>query len=139
VPSGDGGNLWTVLVNATNGVAVMSANGTFSYTPTANYNGPDTFTYQVCDADNDCSSTTVTIAVGSVVLPVRLLDPMRLGDDFVFSFETQPNHTYTVEYLDALATQPWTTLTNLVGSGSNVTFTNTISTSGARFYRVTAQ
>ena len=74
----------------------------------------------------------------SVVLPVRLTDPLRLGDDFVFSFETQSNHTYTVEYLDALATQPWTTLTNLVGSGSNVTFTNTIITS-ARFYRVTAQ
>src|SRR5437870_2279799 len=66
VPSGDGGNVWAVLVNAAHGVVVMSANGTFSYTPAANYNGPDTFTYQVCDADNDCSSATVTITVDAV-------------------------------------------------------------------------
>src|SRR5437667_7425904 len=58
VPSGDGGNVWAVLANAAHGVVVMSTNGTFSYTPAANYNGPDTFTYQVCDVDNDCTTAT---------------------------------------------------------------------------------
>src|SRR5205814_4474741 len=53
-------------VNAAHGVVVMSTNGTFSYTPAANYNGPDTFTYQVCDVDNDCAGTTVTITVTPV-------------------------------------------------------------------------
>jgi len=74
----------------------------------------------------------------SIVLPVRLMDPMRVGNEFVFSFETQSNRTYTVEALDACAAPPWT-LTNLAGSGGTVTLTNTISTPGARFYRVTAQ
>jgi uncharacterized repeat protein (TIGR01451 family) len=63
VPSGDGGNVWTVLSPAAHGVVVMSTNGIFSYTPAATYKGPDSFTYQVCDANNDCSSTTVTITV----------------------------------------------------------------------------
>src|SRR5439155_1319153 len=66
LPSGDGGNVWSVLSPATQGVVVMSTNGTFTYTPAANYNGPDTFTYQVCDVNNDCSSATVTITVVSV-------------------------------------------------------------------------
>src|SRR5207244_911477 len=66
VPSGDGGNVWAVLFNAAHGVVGMSTNGTFSYTPAANYNGPDSFTYQVCDVDNDCAGTTVTITVTPV-------------------------------------------------------------------------
>src|SRR6267142_1796766 len=84
VPSGDGGNVWAVLANAAHGVVVMSTNGTFSYRPAANYNGPDTFTYQVCDADNDCSSTTVTIAVGAVNdVPVANPDSYTVNEDAV--------------------------------------------------------
>src|SRR4030095_16013906 len=40
VPSGDGGNVWAVLVNAAHGVVVMSTNGTLRYTAAANYKGP---------------------------------------------------------------------------------------------------
>src|SRR5204863_376995 len=86
VPSGDGGNVWAVLVNAAHGVVVMSTNGTFSYTPAANYNGPDSFTYQVCDVDNDCASATVTIAVGSVNdVPVVNPDSYTVNEDAVLS------------------------------------------------------
>ena len=36
--------------NATNGEVVLNADGTVSFTPTANYNGPASFTYQVKDS-----------------------------------------------------------------------------------------
>ena len=40
--------------------------GTFSYTPNANYNGSDSFTYTITDADGSTSTATVTIGVTPV-------------------------------------------------------------------------
>ena len=37
--------------------------GTYTYTPDANFNGTDVFTYQICDVDGDCESATVTITI----------------------------------------------------------------------------
>ncbi|MEO0370279.1 MAG: Ig-like domain-containing protein, partial [Pseudomonadota bacterium] len=39
-----------VLTTPTNGTVVMNADGTFTYTPDADFNGMDTFTYQVTDS-----------------------------------------------------------------------------------------
>jgi hypothetical protein len=75
----------------------------------------------------------------SVVLPVLLVDPRRVGDDFLFSFKTLSNHTYGIEYLDDLANPPWVALTNVPGTEGMVTFTNAISPEGVRFFRVVAQ
>ena len=64
----------------------------FSYTPAANYNGPDTFTYHVCDADNDCSSATVTITVGSVGdVPVANPDSYTVNEDAVLNGNVTTN------------------------------------------------
>ena len=65
-PSGDGGNVWSLVTQALHGTAVVNANGTFTYTPAANYNGTDVFTYQLCDADADCTTATVTITITAV-------------------------------------------------------------------------
>src|SRR6188768_2925469 len=65
-PSGDGGNTWSLVGvdgGATNGSVVMNPDGTYTYTPDANYNGMDVFTYQVCDVDADCDTATVTITI----------------------------------------------------------------------------
>jgi hypothetical protein len=64
---------------------------------------------------------------------------MRVGDDFLFSFQTLSNHTYSVEYLDDLANPPWVPLTNLPGTDGMVTFTNALSPEEGRFFRVVAQ
>ena len=61
-PSGDGGNLWTKLSDPAHG-SVSFTNGAYTYTPAANYNGLDSFTYQVCDVDGDCAEATVTITI----------------------------------------------------------------------------
>ncbi len=47
----------------TNGTVVFNPDGTFTYTPNTDFEGEDSFTYQVCDADGLCDETTVTIIV----------------------------------------------------------------------------
>ena len=51
---------------AVNGTLVFNSNGTFNWTPNANYNGTVTFTYQACDPSNACDPATVTITVSAV-------------------------------------------------------------------------
>ena len=47
-----------------NGVVVINANGTVTYTPNAGFNGTDTFEYTVEDAGGNYSSALVTVQVG---------------------------------------------------------------------------
>ncbi len=65
-PSGDGGNVWALAAEATNGVVVVNAGGTFTYTPNANFNGADSFSYTITDADGDVSTATVSFNVGAI-------------------------------------------------------------------------
>jgi gliding motility-associated-like protein len=73
--SGDGGNVWSKASDPSHGTVVVNPDGTYVYTPAANFNGTDSFTYKLCDADGDCSTATVTITVWSVNdLPVAVDD-----------------------------------------------------------------
>ena len=48
---------------ATNGAAVVNADGSVTYTPNGGYSGSDSFTYTVVDADGDSATAKVTIDV----------------------------------------------------------------------------
>ncbi len=110
--SGDGGNVFSVNTNATNGTVVMNADGTFTYTPNANYNGPDSFTYDLTDADGDVSTATVTINVAPVDdTPVAVNDTVNATEDTVFNGDVSGNDT-------------------LSGDGGNVFSVNTNATNG---------
>ena len=61
--SGDGGNVWTLKTSPTHGNITFNGDGTFVYTPNLNYNGVDTFTYLITDANGDYSQGSVTITV----------------------------------------------------------------------------
>src|SRR5262249_41588242 len=53
-----------------NGTLVFNADGTYTYTPAADFNGTDSFTYRAVDALGAVSNTaTVTISVNSVNAP----------------------------------------------------------------------
>jgi hypothetical protein len=48
------------------GTLVDNGNGTFTYTPAANYHGPDSYTYTVTDGNGGTATATVSISVASV-------------------------------------------------------------------------
>lgn len=60
------GSNFTKITDPLHGVVVFNSNGTFTYTPTADYAGDDSFTYQVClpvPNATICSSATVYVSV----------------------------------------------------------------------------
>ena len=54
-----------VVTEPSNGTLVLNSDGSFSYTPDADFYGTDTFTYVANDGSNDSTETTVTIIVDS--------------------------------------------------------------------------
>jgi Ca2+-binding RTX toxin-like protein len=54
------------LTQPANGTAVLNSNGTVTYTPNANYSGPDGFTYQVNNGRDTSNTATVSITVRPV-------------------------------------------------------------------------
>ena len=50
----------------TYGTVIDNGNGTFTYTPNANYNGPDSFAYTVIDGNGGSSTATVNLTVNPV-------------------------------------------------------------------------
>lgn len=69
----DGDSLTYAVVTATtHGTLVFDSNGMFVYTPTLNYNGPDSFTFKANDGQADSNVGTVSITVVSVDSPLTL-------------------------------------------------------------------
>ncbi|MBK8577068.1 MAG: tandem-95 repeat protein [Candidatus Accumulibacter sp.] len=62
-PLGDGGNTWALATGPSHGSVVVNADGSFTYTPDADYHGPDSFTYTLTDADGDVSTATALLTV----------------------------------------------------------------------------
>ena len=86
----DGPSLTAVLVsNAAHGNVTLNANGSFTYTPAANYNGPDSFTYKVYDGSLYSNVATVYLTVGAVDdAPVAVNDSYAGTEDTVLNVST---------------------------------------------------
>ncbi len=63
IPSLDGGNIWSKTTDPTHGTLIFNIDGTFTYTPVADYVGLDSFTYTLTDKDGDSSTATVNIMI----------------------------------------------------------------------------
>ena len=69
------------------GTVVMNADGSFTYTPAANFNGTDSFTYTVSDPNGSTSTETVTISVSAVNdAPVAAADNLSTGANTPLNF-----------------------------------------------------
>jgi hypothetical protein len=73
---------------------------------------------------------------GSDPQPVTIIDPHCVGTDFVLSFNSQPDHSYAIEFAPSLVGAAWQTSTNVTGTGGTITVTNHNPDSTQRFYRV---
>ena len=61
---------------------MLNEDGTFTYTPNSNYNGPDSFTYTITDGNGGTATATVTITVVPVNdAPVAVDDSASTNED----------------------------------------------------------
>ncbi len=75
-----------------NGSVVVEADGTVTYTPDPDFNGVDTFTYDVCDPDGLCDTATVTVTVNSVNdAPVANDDTATTDEDTAVDIDVLAN------------------------------------------------
>jgi VCBS repeat-containing protein len=63
---GEGSFTATIVTVPAHGVLTQNADGSYTYTPDANYNGADSFTYLVNDGALDSNIATVTLAITAV-------------------------------------------------------------------------
>src|SRR6185369_8305403 len=83
----DGDTLTAVLVSLpTHGSLTLNTNGSFSYVPAANYNGPDSFTYQANDGQANSGIATVSITITGVNDP-----PVAVNDSYTTPEDTTMN------------------------------------------------
>ncbi|PKQ62751.1 hypothetical protein BZG02_11115 [Labilibaculum filiforme] len=80
--------------NPANGTVVVNADGTYIYTPNPDFNGIDTFTYTIEDADGDQDTATVSITVNPVNdTPIAVNDTNTVDEDTPVSANVLDNDT----------------------------------------------
>lgn len=67
------------------GTLTLNEDGSFTYTPTAGYQGVDTFTYKANDGTVDSAVTTVTITINGV--PAGIADSYTTAEDTVLTVD----------------------------------------------------
>lgn len=86
------------------------------------------------------SSSRFSIQGGFWIWPAPIIfAPAKVGNSFVFSFQTESGKTYSVQYVDSLSALNWQNLPNLAGDGSVKTVTNSAPGVAQRFYRLIEQ
>ena len=78
-----GSGLTAVLVSGpAHGTLTLNSNGSFTYSPAANYNGSDSFTYKANDGALDSNVATVSLTVTPVNdAPVAANDSYSTSED----------------------------------------------------------
>lgn len=122
------------------GQVTDNRDGSFSYIPVADFVGTDTFTYTICDAQDNCSTATITITVedegnpqanddeeNTVVGQSRIIDDLLVNDDItdeaVLTSVQSPTTAGGTVVLNADATVTYTPATGFMGTD---TFTYSI-------------
>lgn len=119
---GDGLLANEVPVKATeNGTLTLQSNGTFIYTPNNNFEGAETFAYQVCDNDNLCGEATVTIkvtAIPSSAAHTVMQDEWLLQIARCYGTTVQSIRSHnTIPYPDRIYPGQTLTITNIGSAG----------------------
>jgi VCBS repeat-containing protein len=86
----------TDLTNPEHGTAVLSQDGTLTYTPVANYNGTDSVVYTISDGTGATTTATVSITVTAVADP-----PTAVDDGYTVDEDTQLTGNVLVNDSDA--------------------------------------
>src|SRR5207245_210631 len=78
-----------VVAGPAHGTLTLNANGSFTFTPAANYNGPDSFPYKANDGSLASNVATVAITVTAVNdPPVAANDSVTTNEDTALTIAT---------------------------------------------------
>ncbi len=123
---------YSVVSGPADGVLMLQSNGSFTYTPTTKYYGPDSFTFQAFDGIAYSNVATVSI----VVYPVNLQPPVANND----SYATAQNTALSISAPGVLAndTDPKNLALTAVLVGGPVHGTLTLNSNGSFLYTPTA-
>ena len=78
----------TPIVDTTNGNLTLNVDGSFSYTPDANYVGIDTFTYELNDGSGGISTAVVFLNINPNTAPSAVNDSYQMDEDSVLTGTT---------------------------------------------------
>ncbi len=76
------------LASPSFGTLVLNSNGTYTYTPSTNFNGTDSFEYEVCDDENpaQCDQAVVTITISNENdAPIAIDDTPTVNEDNILT------------------------------------------------------
>ena len=86
------------------------------------------------------SSSRFSIQGGFWIWPAPIIFvPVKAGNNFILSFQSEPGKTYTVQYVDSLSSLNWQNLPIVAGDGTAKTVTNFAPNVTQRFYRLVEQ
>ena len=71
--------------------------------------------------------------------PPLIFGPQQIGNDFVFSFWSDPGAVYQVQFATSLSALNWQYLPSITGDGTAKTVTNAGAGNGVRFFRLFQQ
>ncbi len=126
----------------THGTLNLNANGSFMYTPAANFNGSDTFTYEADDGTTSSPPATVTITVSAVNDPPSgTLDTATLSvaedsgpasdPDRVTNISPGPGESQPVTFTATPANGAMFASAPAISPSGTLTFTPAANTSGS--------
>jgi VCBS repeat-containing protein len=104
-----------VVTQPTNGTLVLNANGSFTYTPNANFNGTDSFTYRASDGTLQSAPITVTLNVRAsndapqITLPTAA---QSVAEDGTLTMVNTSNNAISVSDVDTTRLQVDVAVTN---------------------------
>ena len=116
---GEGSALTTTLVTGpSNGSLTLNPDGSFKYTPEANFNGSDSFTYKANDGSLDSNVATVNLSVTAVNdEPVNSYSPVSVNEDSSSVLSAGNGNLISVSDVDA-GTNPVQVTITLPSSGA---------------------
>ena len=86
------------------------------------------------------SSARFSIQGGFWIWPAPIIfAPTKVGNDFIFSFETELGETYMPQYVNSLSTLNWQSLPSVAGNGAVESVTNSAPGVAQQFYRLIQQ
>ncbi|RQP16956.1 MAG: gliding motility-associated C-terminal domain-containing protein [Parapedobacter sp.] len=105
----------SLTVAPVNGTIVLNADGSFTYSPNTNYNGPDSFEYQVCDngMPSRCDTAWVYLTIEAVNDAPTITAPATIAAN-----EDIPTPLTGISFADVDAGSAVVTVTFSVASGT---------------------